>query len=337
MTLLKFSQSPPAASGAFVIEARRPEVAERQFNEAGQDISIGLLGEPDDYHVRFMALNLSECSLLTIKNSGARVGLQLGDYADICIPVSGGLTYQVGRRRFDGSAGHTACVGRPFDTIDLTVEKTTSMCLHFPLNDVVERAERLTGVAFTSSLLQNMSSTLDLTDPKSNALARTIKMIFTETLSLDSVGLGPVARGNFEEALRDLAVLALFPDVAAAYGKEPKPTGSLLMRRARDQIKTVSATAVEISAIARQLGVSMRCLQENFKKEYGVTPKEYLLMCRLENAHDILTLANGAKSVTDVAMECGFPAIGPFAAKYREKYGELPSETLKRLRVRVKA
>ena len=41
-------------------------------------------------------------------------------------------------------------------------------------------------------------------------------------------------------------------------------------------------------------------------------------------------LAAGATSVSDVALVCGFGNFGNFANYYRIKFGELPSQTLKR-------
>jgi transcriptional regulator GlxA family with amidase domain len=35
-------------------------------------------------------------------------------------------------------------------------------------------------------------------------------------------------------------------------------------------------------------------------------------------------------SVTAAALECGFSNLGEFAGKYRQRFGENPSETLKR-------
>jgi transcriptional regulator GlxA family with amidase domain len=51
--------------------------------------------------------------------------------------------------------------------------------------------------------------------------------------------------------------------------------------------------------------------------------------CRLERARDRLSVPTLADSVTDVALECGFRDLSHFAAKYHEKYGEPPSETLR--------
>ena len=54
---------------------------------------------------------------------------------------------------------------------------------------------------------------------------------------------------------------------------------------------------------------------------------DFVKNVRLEQANALL--ATGATSVSDVALACGFGNFGHFAY-YRIKFGELPSQTLKR-------
>nr|WP_257784150.1 helix-turn-helix domain-containing protein [Cryobacterium arcticum] len=51
---------------------------------------------------------------------------------------------------------------------------------------------------------------------------------------------------------------------------------------------------------------------------------------RLEKVHDELVLAApGTVSVTEVTARWGFVHLGRFAAAYRSKYSERPSETMR--------
>jgi transcriptional regulator GlxA family with amidase domain len=73
----------------------------------------------------------------------------------------------------------------------------------------------------------------------------------------------------------------------------------------------------------------MRAMQENFQKHFGFSPRDYVMECRLERARELLSLTDKISSVTDIAMASGFSDLGYFSAKYRDKYGELPSETMR--------
>jgi transcriptional regulator GlxA family with amidase domain len=77
--------------------------------------------------------------------------------------------------------------------------------------------------------------------------------------------------------------------------------------------------------------VNQRTLLRAFRAIHGATPCHYMHALRLEQARQSLLLANGgADSVTRVAMRCGFRELGRFAVDYRAKFGESPSETLRR-------
>jgi adenylate cyclase len=53
---------------------------------------------------------------------------------------------------------------------------------------------------------------------------------------------------------------------------------------------------------------------------------------RLAHARRALLASDGRTSVSDVAVRCGFTQLGRFAAQYCGRFGELPSETVRRIR-----
>ena len=57
----------------------------------------------------------------------------------------------------------------------------------------------------------------------------------------------------------------------------------------------------------------------------------FLRARRLERAHTQLS-ATPQRSVAEVALECGFEHLGRFSGAYRQRFGESPSETLRRAR-----
>ena len=87
---------------------------------------------------------------------------------------------------------------------------------------------------------------------------------------------------------------------------------------------------VRIGEIAGTLGISARHLQAGFRRHIGKTPRAFLTECRLDLARRKLEQGLPGQSVTATALECGFSNLGEFAGKYRKRFGENPSETLKR-------
>ncbi len=79
--------------------------------------------------------------------------------------------------------------------------------------------------------------------------------------------------------------------------------------------------------------VSVRTLQEAFRKHVGMPPMAYVSEVRLERVHGQLrAAAPGSTTVAEVAYQWGFAHLGRFARRYRERYGETPSQTLRTFR-----
>jgi len=91
-----------------------------------------------------------------------------------------------------------------------------------------------------------------------------------------------------------------------------------------------SSEALTVQQIADAVGVGTRHLQSAFRDITGMTPREKLTEIRLEHVRSKLTAPEPGATVTNVALNSGFVHLGRFAATYRRRYGESPSETLRR-------
>jgi len=58
----------------------------------------------------------------------------------------------------------------------------------------------------------------------------------------------------------------------------------------------------------------------------------YLRNARFAKVRDALLRAEPEESVTVIAMACGFTHMSRFAVEYRHRFGERPSDTLRRQR-----
>ena len=85
-------------------------------------------------------------------------------------------------------------------------------------------------------------------------------------------------------------------------------------------------------ALARIAGVPPRTLETHFARFLGTTPMEWVRQERLTRARAALLASEGRASVSDVSSASGFSQLGRFAAQYCRRFGELPSETIRRLR-----
>ena len=88
---------------------------------------------------------------------------------------------------------------------------------------------------------------------------------------------------------------------------------------------------LNMSEISRKIGVSGRTLRLACQVQLGVSPRQYVMLRRMQAARRALQKADPEISrVTDVATELGFWELGRFSVNYRHMFGEMPSATLKR-------
>jgi transcriptional regulator GlxA family with amidase domain len=88
-----------------------------------------------------------------------------------------------------------------------------------------------------------------------------------------------------------------------------------------------------VARLARALGCSSRSLHRKVRREYGVSPMLLLRQARLVRARAELESASPGTTVTGVALDCGFTHLGRFSCDYASRFGERPSQTLRRARL----
>lgn len=98
------------------------------------------------------------------------------------------------------------------------------------------------------------------------------------------------------------------------------------LRRAQEYVHANFAAPITVTDMALAAGSSVRRMQEAFAEHLDTSPMTYLRDVRLDHVRRLLAAGRG--TVTDVAQECGFSHLGRFSAAYRERFGELPSQTL---------
>ena len=146
-------------------------------------------------------------------------------------------------------------------------------------------------------------------------------------LHLAAVGELNVDAAYFEDWLYGQALSIL--DVK----EEPcgRPPAAVLVRRAIE-ISESCAGPVRIAELCVVLRVSPGTLENAFKSVTGVTPHAFFLRWRLNQARKVLLREDAERrKVTDIALSLGFSELGRFAVRYREMFGESPSETLRRV------
>ncbi len=101
------------------------------------------------------------------------------------------------------------------------------------------------------------------------------------------------------------------------------------VRCVQDYLQAHAHDPVSAEQLARIAGVSVRSLYAGFKEFLGVSPMQYLRDLRLERAHAEL-VSGECQNIAGVALRWGFAHLGRFSASYKARYGESPSQSLRR-------
>ena len=144
----------------------------------------------------------------------------------------------------------------------------------------------------------------------------------------EAVATGPLGR-HLEEAIG----IHLLTQWRAQLDQPCEATQHRLAPRhvlvAERHIRTHAQLAPTLSELAREAGVSVRTLNSAFREYRSCTPMAALRERRLQGVRGELLLAAEGATVRSAAEAWGYANFGLFASAYRQRFGELPSATLR--------
>jgi len=105
----------------------------------------------------------------------------------------------------------------------------------------------------------------------------------------------------------------------------------LLYIKARSYIHTHLDEDISVNFVAQKFKITERTLQNYFQRDLNISPKRYIIVLRLTKINRTLKASYARKGlIEDTARRFGFYHMGQFAKSYKEFFGELPSETLRK-------
>jgi len=167
-----------------------------------------------------------------------------------------------------------------------------------------------------------------------HAALKTLLLTIADAASGDSAVF---SMAQTRKALRDTLLLELGRlNDGGAHDAQTSPRLSSTARRqivsrVRELVMTRPDAPFTVLDLCRELNVSRRKLQYSFEETLGTHPTWYLRVLRLNAVRRELRRQSSMDvSVGDVAYRWGFWHLSRFAMHYRQLFGELPSDTLKR-------
>jgi len=128
-----------------------------------------------------------------------------------------------------------------------------------------------------------------------------------------------------------LATLRVAHDVEPTRIDRTRQTHSSMVKIAEDYALSHIGDHLHVTDLCKVAAASERTLENAFKEVMGITPLAYLIRVRLHRVRKALLAATQASTtVSAEALNWGFWHFGEFSRAYKDCFGELPSDTLRR-------
>jgi AraC-like DNA-binding protein len=262
----------------------------------------------------------------------------LKDFFLLQIPLRGGADVRCGGQQVRADL-NLASLPSPTEPLTMRwADDSPHLIVKFSRTALQAQLERLAQKRLSAPLVFDLG--VPLGDP---ALAPLLHFIRCLQATLDAgEGLGgPLLAEQAESYLMaSLLLCAPHNHSAALRGGAPRTWLPRAVRRAEEYMASRLDSAVSLADVCEHAGVSARALQSAFRQHRGHGPMEFLRNARLDGVRAALldalreaapvAASAGAVRVSDIAARYGFGHAGRFAADYRLRFGEAPSQTLTR-------
>jgi len=251
------------------------------------------------------------------------------DYYLLRFTLAGSCTLTQGGRTYDMRAGSVAVINpcRPFtkswspDGRQILIRIDRSL---------LER-EMLAWTGRGPTELIEFDQSHAFAMEKVATLTHAVRML-CDDLRGDSTSLDhPLVRDRIASTLASALLVGLPHNQSRVFEAAEPSIAPASVRRAERYIEENAVKAIGLADVASAAGVSARALQLAFRRFRDTTPMAHLRALRLDLARSELARAGqDGGSVTSVANAHGFGSLSRFAADYRARFHEQPSETLRR-------
>ena len=251
----------------------------------------------------------------------------LRDFFLLQIPLRGGAEIRCGAQQVMAT---TRLASLPSPTEPLAMrwaDDSPHLILRLGRPAVLNQLAALLQAPVHDALVFDLGVPLD--DP---ALAALLQFIAYLRSSLDAgSALAPgslLAQHAEAYLLTSLLLSAPHNHSAALTGETQRSLLPRSVRRAQDYMAGHADQVLTLAAVCNAAGCSARSLQQAFRQHLGQGPMDFLRDLRLDRVRAELLSADA--SVRATAERYGFLHLGHFAAQYRSRFGERPSDTLAR-------
>lgn len=314
-----------------LVDTRSPEEAREQI---GRIFCPHFLSPKDRHGEGFHAVHRSarhgDCSLNFV-SYGAEVEIDPGELSRfflLQVPLSGSSVVRCGTETIFSSPGRLATLVSPTLPTRMRWSDNCDKLIVLVDRQAMQRAaEALTGRVMAAI---EFAAAVDMEGVAGRLVLNHVRLM-AEAIETDDGTHGDYLN-YLGQGLAALLITALPHSQRAALERPAPTTSSRAVARAEEWIRANIERAFAVAEIAEAADASLRTLQNGVRRERGTTLTGLIETIRLDRFRAALCDSRNDASVTEIAGSVGLGHLGRAAAAYRRRYGETPSQTLRKRR-----
>ena len=291
---------------------------------------LDIVGPNQILDVCISCAQLERGSSFVYHRHGASVRVQPELFLDfylLQIPIRGVAIVKIDRQEIYCSPKQAVIIS-PTSGVDMYFEKgCEQLIVRVEKQDIERHLEQMMGRPLDSPL--KFAPVVPLTTVNSKEITDLLSLITMSLTNATGLSSSAVARRQMGSLLFSGLLSCLEHNYSNRLGNEIDKNKPTYLIRAQNYIQNHFSEPITPDDIASAAYISTRALFASFRDYLNTTPMRHLKDLRLEQVRQALINAEQHRtSVTTIAMEHGFHHLGHFCAAYKDKFGELPHETL---------
>jgi AraC-like DNA-binding protein len=280
------------------------------------------LGTTADFFFSRDQMNLGRVSLVHVRCTPVQLDVLPSTHLIVVISQNGQSHYQGRGLEVTSSRGDAAIIPNYGESLYRS-SSDSRFAVQVPYDVLAEQTETGQGPSIRTRL--NKPVQLDLSSRQATHFRCAMNFVWSQ-----SAPESALLRAAFDEVILHGLVGLVAPSFSDQLQGRLPDLGVDRIHRACEILRSRVSEPIRIADIARELGIGVRHLQAGFRRHLDMTPLQFLRECRLDQAHRRLSNPLPGETTTSIAFDCGFAHLGDFAQDHRRRFGEAPSETLRR-------
>lgn len=298
------------------------------LSDAYSEVTVRVPHDERSMRMRLDSVSLPNLHVGDLQISKSTVCAPCYPMYTVCLPIEGSVRISSSSGAMAIVRGRSGAVVSPGETV--LVEYLSDRCRLLTL--VFERAaiEAELAAMLGHGISSPLRLGLQLSDVDDAPFARALHLLRGELKRPDGLTALPAMSARLGRLVMAGLLVSQPSNYLDELTRPGRVSGPRAIRAAVELIEGQTAQIKTVADIAKAVGLSVRALDDGFRRHVGTPPMTYLREVRMARAHEELVAADAdLTTATDVAGNWGFWHYGRFAAAHRRRYGCTPSQTLR--------